>query len=88
MIPPCALAKAIPSSPTWISVISFTPFDWQVSNSLTFIRREALAISGVSAPTPLQNSAMPPPLPVDSISGERMPGLEREKLSDTSLAKG
>ena len=87
-MPPCAEAKAIPSRPTCNSVISVTPFCWQVSNSLAFMRREALAMSGLSAPTPLQNSWMPPPLPVASMMGEGYSGLERTKLSETSLAKG
>jgi hypothetical protein len=46
----------------------------QVSNSLAFIRREALTMSGVLGPRPEQNSWTPLPVPVDSISGERMSG--------------
>jgi hypothetical protein len=81
-------AKAMPSSPTWISTTSFTPFAWQVSNSLFFIRREASAMSGESAPTPAQNSFIPPPVPVDSISGDLNCGLSRANASDTALANG
>ena len=38
--------------------------------------------------TPPQNSAKPPPVPVDSMIGERNSGLERTKASETALAKG
>ena len=61
-MPPVAEAKAMPSSPTWISTMSVTPLAWHSAYSLTFIRRLALAISGVLAPTPAQNSLMPPPV--------------------------
>jgi len=88
MIPPLAEAKAIPSRPTCNSMISDTLFAAQVSNSETFIRREAWAISGVLGLTPEQNSLIPLPVPVDSISGERDPGFDRAKFSATTLAKG
>ena len=39
-----------------------------------FMLREAMAISGVSGPSPLQNSFMPPPLPVDSTTGATASG--------------
>ena len=71
VIPPLAEAKAIPSSPTWISMTSVTPLAWQSANSLAFMRREACVMSGVSAPRPAQNSFIPPPVPVDSMIGER-----------------
>ena len=45
-------------------------------------------MSGVSAPTPEQNSLIPPPVPVDSISGDLKSGFARAKLSATVLAKG
>ncbi len=51
------------------SAIPVTPFSWQRLNSLTFIRREALVMSGVARETPTQNSFMPPPEPVDSTTG-------------------
>ena len=36
---------------------------------LSLMAREALAMSGMSTPTPAQNSLMPPPVPVDSTTG-------------------
>ena len=36
-------------------------------------------MSGKRSPTPAQNSFMPPPVPVDSMTGAGMPGLAREK---------
>ena len=62
-------AMVRPSKPTLISTMSLTPFFWQSSNSLFFMRREALVTSGWPAPTPAQNSFMPPPVPVDSTTG-------------------
>ena len=70
------------------SMISVTPWAWQVSNSLAFMRREALAMSGVLGPMPEQNSWMPPPVPVDSMIGEPKSGFERAKASETALANG
>src|SRR3546814_19524533 len=70
------------------SVISVTPFFWQVSNSDAFIRREAFEMSGLSAPTHWQNRFIPPPVPVDSISGDVNSGLLRAKLSETALGTG
>ena len=69
-------------------MISSTLLALQPSNSLSFMRREALTMSGVLGPRPLQNSWMPLPVPVDSISGERKSVFERAKFSATSLAKG
>jgi hypothetical protein len=69
-------------------MISVTPLVRQVSNSLAFIWRLALAMSGVLAPIPEQNSWMPPPVPVASINGEPNSGCARAKVSDTALAKG
>ena len=86
--PPVASAKAIPSSPTWISTTSFTPFLAQSSYSDSFIRREALAMSGYCAPTPAQNSFMPAPVPVDSTIGAGIAGLALARLSATALANG
>ncbi len=51
------------------------------------MRREALAMSGLSTPTPAQNSLMPPPVPVDSILGVLKVPL-RPKFSATVVAKG
>ena len=45
--------------------MSLTPFFWQSSNSLFFMRRDALVASGCVTPTPAQNSFMPPPVPVE-----------------------
>ena len=45
-------------------------------------------MSGLSAPTPAQNSFMPPPVPVDSMSGDLKFGLSRVNASATALAKG
>ncbi|MND00332.1 hypothetical protein D3C83_189060 [compost metagenome] len=69
-------------------MISVTPFAWQSSNSLTFIRREALVMSGVLAPMPAQKRFMPPPVPVDSMIGAANCAFEREKFSATSFANG
>ncbi len=52
-------------------MMSVTPLAWQSANSLAFIWREACVMSGVSAPRPAQNSFIPPPVPVDSMIGER-----------------
>src|SRR5687768_15101241 len=49
--------------------MSLTPFFWQAAYSFAFMRREALATSGNCGPTPLQNSLMPPPVPVLSTFG-------------------
>src|SRR5687767_11543668 len=49
--------------------MSLTPFFWQVAYSFAFMRREAFATSGNCGPTPLQNSLMPPPVPVLSTFG-------------------
>src|SRR3546814_5969711 len=45
-------------------------------------------MSGLSAPTPWQNRFIPPPVPVDSISGDLNSGLLLANLSETALAKG
>ena len=67
---PNRLRQRDASIPTVISATSVTPFFWQISNSLGFIRRDASAMSGVPGPTPAQNCCMPPPVPVDSSTGE------------------
>ena len=74
--------------PTCTSTMSFTPFFWQFSNSLFFMRRDALVMSGVSAPTPLQNCSMPPPVPVDSRTGDLREASALANASDAALAKG
>jgi hypothetical protein len=68
-------------------VISLTPFFWHLSYSDFLMRREALVISGVLTPTPLQNNFSPPPEPVDSIFGA-LKSVERPKRSATTVAKG
>ena len=45
-------------------------------------------MSGSWAPTPEQNSFMPPPVPVDSMIGDFMPGLPCTNSSATAVAKG
>jgi hypothetical protein len=70
-----------------ISTISPTPFLAQSSNSEAFMRREAVATSGVLEPTPLQNSLMPPPVPSASTRGAGRPDF-CWKFSDTRAAKG
>src|SRR5512134_3554457 len=70
-----------------ISVIAVTPALLQASISLSLILRDAPVISGVPSPTPLQNSFMPPPVPVDSTTGVlNLPALP--KLSATAVVKG
>jgi len=49
--------------------MSRTPFLRQLSNSEAFMRREAFTTSACCGPTPLQNSLMPPPVPVLSTFG-------------------
>ena len=63
----------MPSEPIWISRIWSTPLATQVSNSDCFIGREALAMSGVPAPTPWQKALMPPPVPWLSTRGAAPP---------------
>ena len=67
------LASTMPSKPIFTSVISVTPALAQASSSDGLIGREALVMSGVSSPTPLQNSFMPPPVPVLSTTGVFIP---------------
>ena len=85
--PLLALAIAIPSNPTLISVISVTPFFAHFFTSLLLILLEAFVISGCSVPRPLQKSFNPPPDPVDSITGVLNP-LVFPNLSATTVAKG
>ena len=54
-------------------MMSVTPLATHWSNSDAFMRREALAMSGVWAPTPAQKAAMPPPVPSDSTRGATPP---------------
>ena len=68
--------KVRPSIPTGTSMICFAPFLTQLSYSLFLIEREASVKSGVSAPTPAQNSFIPAPVPVDSTI-TLVPGLSR-----------
>ena len=70
-----------------ISTMSLTPFFWHVSNSLFFMRREALVTSGCDSPTPAQNSFMPPPVPVDSTTGVFMPEV-LPNCSATAVVNG
>src|SRR5690606_1596511 len=77
----------MPSYPILSSTMSVTPFSTQRSNSLAFIGREALAMSGVEGPTPEQKAWMPPPVPRASTRGEDPPPL-REKVSATRVEKG
>ena len=49
--------------------MSATPFFLQSSRSESLMAREASLMSGVSGPTPEQNSLKPPPVPVDSTTG-------------------
>ncbi|MNR38958.1 hypothetical protein D3C85_1571120 [compost metagenome] len=60
----------------------------QRSNSLCFIGREALAMSGVEGPTPAQKAWMPPPVPSDSMRGAAVLPEVRAKFSATRVAKG
>ena len=62
--------------------MSLTPFFWQVSNSPFFMRREALVASGCASPTPVQNSFMPPPVPVEFDNRGLHPGGLAELLGD------
>ena len=66
------LAKAIPSLPT-INSWKATPASAHILVSLLFIARDALVTSGYWTPIPLQNSFMPPPVPVDSTTGVLKP---------------
>jgi hypothetical protein len=43
---------------------------------------------GVFAPTPLQNCSIPPPVPVDSSTGDLRDGSALANASDAALAKG
>ena len=74
--------------PIWISVTALTPLAAQFLTSDALIRREALAMSGYCSPTPEQNSLMPPPVPVDSMTGGFMLGLPRASRSATAVANG
>ena len=67
--------------------MSVTPFLAQSSNSAFLMWREALAKSGVSSPTPEQNSLRPPPVPVDSTTGVFMP-VDLPNCSATAVVKG
>ena len=68
-------------------MIEVTPAFLQVSTSLSLILRDAPVMSGVPSPTPLQNSFMPPPVPVNSTTGVlNLPALP--KLSATAVVNG
>src|SRR6187549_2997730 len=67
--------------------MSVTPAAWQASHSDFFIAREALAMSGASAPADEQNILKPPPVPSDSTFGAGPPEV-RETVSATRVAKG
>src|SRR5210317_1861429 len=77
---------AIPSKPILTSVISVIPFFLHNSTSLDLMARLAFVISGELPPIPLQNNFIPPPVPVDSITGVLKPDLPN--LSDTTVANG
>ena len=67
--------------------MSVTPALAQVSNSPLVMAREALVTSGLSPPTPAQNSLKPPPVPVDSTTGVlNAPALPN--CSATAVVKG
>ena len=51
------------------------------------IRLDAFVISGCSSPIPAQNNFIPPPEPVDSITGVLFPE-PRPYSSATTVAKG
>jgi hypothetical protein len=63
------------------------PAAWQASYSLFFIGREALTMSGNSLPTPLQNSLIPAPVPVDSTM-TLVPAFARWNSSATARVNG
>ena len=73
--------------PIGTSMTCLAPALAQSSYSLFFIGREALTMSGVSPPTPLQNSLMPAPVPVD-LTMTLMPGLARWNSSATAVVNG
>jgi hypothetical protein len=79
-------ASTIPSNPIFTST-GVTPAAAQASSSVSLIRREALAMSGVLSPTPSQKSLMPPPVPVASTTGARK-SVFCAKRSATAVAKG
>jgi hypothetical protein len=62
------------------------PFAAHFSTSLDLIAREAFVKSGWLAPVPAQNSFIPPPVPVDSITGAVLPSAA--KVSPTIVVKG
>jgi hypothetical protein len=57
------------SKPIWISVIRLIPTAVQAARSLGIMRLEAVAISGDSAPPPLQNNLKPSPVLLELILG-------------------
>ena len=68
-------------------MISVTPLSWHFLNSDSFIRLDEFVISGYFVPMPEQNNFIPPPEPVDSILGVRLP-VFFPKRSATTVAKG
>lgn len=81
--------KAIPSRPTWTSMISSAPFLTQSSRILiSSCDARPFRYRGVGHPHRPQNSFMPAPVPVDSITGDFMSGLAFAVASDTAVAKG
>src|SRR5210317_1673419 len=77
---------AIPSKPTITCEISVTPLSKHNFFSLGLIARLAFVISGVLTPIPLQNNFIPPPVPVDSITGVLIPFLPT--FSATTVENG
>ena len=62
---------------------SVTPFWLHSSHSDAFIARDAPVMSANSVPMPSQKICMPPPVPVDSTTGEGAP-VFAEKRSATA----
>src|SRR6056300_399649 len=77
---------AIPSNPTITCEISVTPFSKHICFSFGLMARLAFVISGVLTPIPLQNNFIPPPVPVDSMTGVLMPFLPT--FSATTVENG
>ena len=71
----------MPSKPIFTST-GVTPAVLQASSSVSLMRREALAMSGVFSPTPSQNSLMPPPVPVEFHDRGREAAGLAEALGD------
>ena len=87
--PLLASISTSPSMPMGISTTELTPFARQLASSDAFMRRDALTMSGVFAPTPSQNSLIPAPVPFCSMTGALYPpSLTRANCSATAVANG